>query len=141
MLPFPPFNTQTVIAMSSRRARSAPATRLATEKFEIVANRTAYTSYLTGSCAGAAANLASARTRKHPIPPIQPIPPFRPMSPSQFFQRSAEHLAHHRLRQIGAKLHTRRHLVRGQPLAAERAQLRLRGGVAAAEDHPRFHRF
>src|SRR5437588_7275390 len=105
--------------MSSRRARSAPATRLATEKFEIVANRTAYTSYFTGSGAGAAANLASARTRHHPIPPIQPVPP---MPSSQFFQRSAEHLAHHRFRQIGAKFHPRRHFVRGEPLAAERAQ-------------------
>src|SRR2546422_2027775 len=121
--------------MSSRRARSAPAIRLDTGKFEIVANRTAYTSYLTGS--GAAASLATARTRKHPIPPIQA---FLPIPPSQFFQRPPEHLAHHRLRQIGAKLHARRHLVRRQALAAERAQLGLRGGVAGAEDDPRSHR-
>src|SRR5947209_6552596 len=129
--------------MSSRRARSAPAIRLDTGKFEIVANRTAYTSYLTASAAGAAANLARARTRKHPIPPIQaslPIQPFLPIPPSQFFQRPSEHLAHHRLRQIGAKLHARRHLVRRQALAAERAQLGLCGGVAGAEDHPRSHR-
>src|SRR5437016_9760180 len=124
--------------MSSRRARSAPAIRLETGKFEIVANRTAYTSYLTASAAGTAANLANARTRKHPTPPIQP---FLPIPPSQFFQRPSEHLAHHRLRQIGAKLDARRHLVRRQALATKGAQLRFRGRVAGSEDDPRFHRF
>ena len=39
--PLLPLSTQTIIAMSMRRARSAPATRLATGKFASVANRTA----------------------------------------------------------------------------------------------------
>src|SRR5262245_22564400 len=49
MRPSTPLSTQIIIAISARRARSAPATRFATGKSAIVANRTAKTSYLSTS--------------------------------------------------------------------------------------------
>ena len=58
-----------------------------------------------------------------------------------FPERPPQHLSDHRLRQLRAELDVRRHLVRRELLAAERAQFLLGRRLARAQHDPGFDRF
>src|SRR5439155_1447071 len=60
---------------------------------------------------------------------------------STISERPPQHLAHHRLRQIGAELDLRRHLVRCQLFAAEGAQIRFGDRLPRAQHDPGLDRF
>src|SRR5262249_45094345 len=56
-------------------------------------------------------------------------------------QRATKHLADHRLGQIGSKLDAGRHLVGGELLAAEDAQIVLARRLSGPQHDPRLHGF
>src|SRR5207302_6728414 len=129
--------------ISKRRARSAPATRLDTGKFASVANRTAYTSYLSASArrpraagpirsakATAAMNVRAEYTKSRKDLTRSPL----------VAQRATQHFADQRLGQLGPEYDVRRHFIWRELRSAECSELTLGDGRAGPNHNPRLHR-
>src|SRR5262249_11649342 len=125
--PSMPFSTQIIIAMSIRRSGSAPATRLATRKFAIVANRTAYNADLSPQPRHEAAINALTSERLAVVRRTRLL---------LLLKDASENFPDHRLRQLGLELDLRWHLVRRQPFPAEGAQFRLGQRLTGAQHDP-----
>src|SRR6266571_4064888 len=158
MRPSLPLRTQIVIAMSIRRARSAPATRLETGK---IASQNATLRDIRATWRRAdstrprsPSSRIRGRARGHPTLPTSMNPPtlnpdlmsvardavfWRWCARSRSLripQRATQHFAHHRLGQLGAKFDMRRHFVPRELLPAECSELVLGRGLSGPHDDP-----